>query len=94
VRDAGLTAIALEPFGAGLLTGRLLEEDRRESTLALTLAVFGVEEVLLTGALVVAVEGRAAGRDTGADLLAGAAPGLFVLGTLLFGGPVTGGPAA
>ena len=55
----------------------------------MTLEVFVLEEVLLTVVLA-AVEGRAAGRDAGADFLVVAVPGLFVLGTLLFGGPVTG----
>ena len=39
-----------------------------------------------------AVEGRVAGRVAGVALLAVAVPGRFVLGTLLFVGPVTGGP--
>lgn len=72
-----------------MLTGKLLDEGRRLSTLALTLEAFG-----LLGVVLGAVEGRAAGRDVGVAFLVAAVPGLLVLGTLLLGGPVTGVPWA
>lgn len=44
VRDAGLTAIALEPLASGLLAGTPPDDGRRVSTLAaLTLVVLGLE---------------------------------------------------